>query len=344
MQKVNITQLAQKAGISISTISRAINPETRGKVAAKTLKRIDSLLEQYSFTPNLAAQSLRKTSTKTIGLVFPYLPGIFYSPYYQHILAGVTDYLKATDYQFKMLLLSENKQKWDHYDFKTGERVDGLIFVHWFKYFSDLSMIENLGIPSTVINDLEDNPHLRFVGVDHRIGGQIAANCLYSAGHRKIAVLAGPQWSKDSEQRIAGFAGFLKKVDVELNQDLIVEADFLETRAYEQMDNLLKRGSQITAIFCCNDQMAYGAIRRLKELGKSCPEDISIIGYDDDPWSATFSPPLTTIHVPVYDLAKRAIQGLIYDLGEDLAQGVPSKPPVLLPVRLIERQSVKKIS
>lgn len=128
-----------------------------------------------------------------------------------------------------------------------------------------------------------------------------------------------------------------------LNPQWIVNADFLETRAYQQIDILFKNDSAITALFCCNDQMAYGAIRRLKELGKSCPEDISIIGYDDDPWSATFTPPLTTIHVPVYDLAKRAIQGLIYDLGEDPVSTAPLKPPVLLPVGLIERQSVRKL-
>lgn len=343
LQKVNITELAQKAGISISTISRAINPETRGKVAAKTLKRIDSLLEEYSFTPNLAAKSLRKSSTKTIGLVFPYLPGIFYSPYYHHILAGVTDFLKDTEYQFKMLLLSENRKKWDHYDFKTGERVDGLIIIHWFKYFSKISILENLGIPCTIINDLEDNDHVRFVGVDHVVGGQIAANCLYSAGHRKIAILTGPDWSRDSQQRVAGFEGFLKKVGVHLNPEFIVNADFLEARAYESIDSLFKKDSSITALFCCNDQMAYGAIRRLKELGISCPEDISIIGFDDDPWSATFNPPLTTIQVPVYDLAKSAIQSIIGDLRNENSAPIPPKQSLLFPVRLIERQSVKKI-
>ena len=344
LEKVNITELAHKAGMSISTISRAINPETRGKVAAKTLKRIDYLLEKYSFTPNLAAKSLRKSSTKTIGLVFPYLPGIFYSPYYHHILAGVTDFLKDTEYQFKMLLLSENQKKWDHYDFKIGERVDGLIIIHWFKYFSKISILENLGIPCAIINDLQENNRVRFFGVDHVVGGQIAANCLYTAGHRNIAILAGPDWSKDSQQRISGFLDFLKKVGIRVNPEFILTADFLETRAYEKIDSLFKKNSSITALFCCNDQMAYGAIRRLKELGISCPSDISVVGFDDDPWSATLHPPLTTIQVPVYELAKSAVQGLMGDLQSEDPKTLPARRPVLLPVRLIERHSVKKIS
>ena len=343
LEKVNITELAKKAGISTSTISRAVNPETRGKVAAKTLKRIDSLLEKYSFTPNLAAKSLRKSSTKTIGLAFPYLPGIFYSPYYHHILAGVTDFLKDTEYQFKMLLLPEDKKKWDHYDFRIGERVDGLIVVHWFKYFSKISILENFGMPCVVINDIEDNSCVRFVGVDHTIGGQIAANYFYSAGHRNFAVLTGPAWSKDSHQRVTGFEEFLKKFDIHVNPEFMIMADFLESRAYEEIDKFFKKKPPVTALFCCNDQMAYGAIRRLKELGIFCPENISIVGFDDDPWSATSTPSLTTIQVPVYDLAKRAIQSLIADLQNESFKASSRKQPLILPVRLVERQSVKKI-
>ena len=342
LQKVNITELARKAGVSISTISRAVNTETRGKVAASTLRKIDALLEKYSFTPNLAAKYLRKVSTKTIGLVFPYLPGIFYSPYYHHILAGVTDFLKNTDYQFKLLLLSENKD-WDQYDFKIGERVDGLVIVHWFKYFKEISVLENLGIPCVVINDIQLDTQIPFIGVDHEIGGQIAANCLYSAGHRNIAIMAGPTWSKDNQQRIKGFTGFLNTVGITVSDSRMITADFLELKAYQQTDKLFKNDRSVTALFCCNDQMAYGVIRRMKELGISCPDQVSVIGFDDDPWSATHNPPLTTIQVPVYNLAQSAIQTLISSLQNQRSDVDPAQDPIFLPIRLIERQSVKKI-
>lgn len=346
-RKVNITELARKANLSISTISRAVNAETRSKVAPRTLKKIDALLEKYSFTPNLAARTLRKSTTKTIGIVFPYLPGIFYSPYYQHILSGIADTLQGSEYQFKMLLLDQDPQKWDHYDFKIGERVDGLIIIHWFKYFSSISVLEQLGIPCVIINDIENTKrakHARFVGIDNVLSGQIAAHYLYAAGHRKIAVMAGPLWSKDSDQRLEGFQEYLNKNGLGLDPRWIVRADYLEHFAYQKIDQLFKDINQITAIFCCNDQMAYGTIRRLRELGIFCPQDVSVLGFDDDPWSENFEPPLTTLRVPVYQLAKRAIQTLIDDLKiEDPFENRGIFDPEFLPVQLIERQSVKKI-
>ncbi len=341
--KVNIKVIAQKAGVSPATISRAMNPETRGKVARATLMRIEKLVQEYAYTPNFAAKSLRKLATKTIGLVFPYLPGIYYSPYYQHILSGISDYLKETDYQFKLLLLKGDNPKWNQYDFRAGERVDALIITHWFMFFSDKSIFENLEIPSVIINDIESDVSARFFGVDHFIGGQIAAHHLCSLGHRRIAILTGPSWSKDSQQRVLGFQTYLRKNGTEVPADLILSGDFLETKAYAQMDVFLRKASDLTAIFCCNDQMAYGAIRRIKELGLYCPKDISIIGYDDDPLSTSFNPPLTTIHVPIYKIAQEASQYLVNCLkGDSLEKFTPGSS--LFPVHLVERQSVQKVN
>ena len=97
--------MAKKAGVSVATISRAMNEETRKKVSQETLIKIDRLVERCKYTPSLAAKNLRKTSTKTIGVVFPYVNNIFYSSYYTNILSGVANYLIGTEYQFKLILL-----------------------------------------------------------------------------------------------------------------------------------------------------------------------------------------------------------------------------------------------
>ena len=341
--KITIKEIANQVGVSPSTISRAVNTETRNKVAPNTLRKIDKVVCKYGYTPNLAAKTLRKNTTRTIGVVFPYFSGIFLSPYYAYVLSGVADFLLTTDYQFKTLLLKGEQNRWDHYDFKSGERVDGLVVTHWFKFFSQKSILERMNVPCVIINDYDKNIKTHFVCVDHYLGGKIAANHLYSLGHRNMAVILGPSWSKDSQQRLEGFQSFLKGRGIRLNPDLVLRADYQEQIAYERVEQLLKKKIKFTAIFCCNDHMAFGVIRRLKELGISCPEDISVVGYDDAPQAAFFTPPLTTIHVPVYDLAKEAARSLLNHLKE----GNPTKRFVgqtLLPVRLMGRNSVQKIS
>ena len=342
-KKINIYEIAKMANVSIATVSRVINPEMRQKVAPDTLRKLDRLIEKYGYTPNLAAKSLNSQSTKTIGVVFPYLPGIFYSDYYNHILSAVSDSLMNTRYQFKLLLLKLEANKWDQFDFKAGERVDGLLITHWFKIFSKKSVLEKIKIPCIVINDIDKSIKTQFIGVDHYLGGQMAANHLYANGHRRISIIAGPDWSFDSSQRVEGFKNFFRKKGVEINPAMIIKADFLEHAAYSAIEKLLKVDPHMTAIFACNDQMAFGAMRRLKEIGISCPEETSVIGFDDEKEAQKSIPPLTTIRVPVYDLAKEATQILIKHLQSEHFQK-PLRGVIELPIQLIQRNSVKNIN
>lgn len=342
-KKINIYNIAEKAGVSIATVSRAMNPETRVRVAPATLKKIEKYVRQYGYTPNQAAKNLAMTETKTIALVFPYLPGIFYSNYYSHILAGVSDTLRDSGYQFKLLLLKEEEGRWDRYDFQAGERVDALLLTHWFKYFQDASFFKTTKIPCVILNDIDPKLPVRFVGTDHQLGGRIAANYLYSLGHRRVAVMSGPSWSLDSRSRLQGFQAFFKENGCAIPADGIMEGDFLESTAYAKTDELLQKVPEITAVFACNDQMAFGIIRRLKERGMACPDTISVMGFDDEIAAQSYDPALTTVHVPVYDMAVEGTRLLL----DCLKNAVPAKEfcgVSTLPVRLVERKSTIKIS
>jgi len=338
--KLTIKDMAKKAGVSVATISRAMEPHTRPKVAPHTLKRIDALIKKYGYTTNLAAKHLRQTVTKTIGIVFPYVPGIFYSEYYTHILAGVTEYLLETDYRFKMLLLKEGSW-WDDYNFQAGEGVDGLIIVHWFKIFSNQGALQRVDVPYVLINDFDPQIKAQFVAADQVLGGRLAAEYLYTNGHRQMAVLTGPAWSVDSRLRLEGFKGFLKEKGIVLAEDLVKEAGYLEHQAYESAMGLIKNEKRITAIFCCNDQMAFGVLRRLKDLGLECPKDISLLGYDDELRASLCTPSLTTIRVDIVHLAKEAARIILSNL-----KSIDNKEftTFLSQPTLIERQSVKKIN
>lgn len=341
-KKLTIYEMAKKARVSIATISRALNPETRSKVSPETLEKINVLFRKYQYTPNLAAKNLSKASFKTIGLLLPHHAGIFLEDYYSKILAGTADSLLASDYHLKMVMLKCQKNKWDKYNFKFGEGVDGLIVTHWHAFFSHPSAFEKINVPCIVISDPEPKTRVHFVSGDHLQGGRFAAEYLYSKGHRKIAIFTGPLCSVDSGLRVKGFQSFFLEKGISLDPELVLCGEFQEEKAYQITEVLVQKRRDITAIFCCNDNMAFGVLRKLAELRMACPDQISVLGYDDDQRASTTHPPLTTIRVPVYDLAKEAGNRLIRYLDEKDPKAFFYQE-TLMPVNLVERKSVKRI-
>ncbi len=340
---LNIRDIARKAGVSVATISRAINPETRCKIAPKTLISVDALIRKYGYTPNLSARNLNKTSTKTIGVIFPYFSGLFYHSHYVNILAGVSDALLTTDYQFKTLLLRGEKEKWDHYDFKKGEHVDGLIIEHWPYFFSDKSILENMKIPCVVISDLRRNVKTFFACGDQIAGGRKVAEYLFGLGHRHFSVLTGLDTSTDSQLRLKGFCDYLKAKGVSLNGRWIIRADYREDMAYERVGEVFKERTRPTAVFCLNDQMAIGVLWKLKGLNIDCPKEVSVVGYDNEIRGQLCRPSLTSVNVPLYDLAAEGVRRIISHLKSPAA-AKPLTGHVLYPVELIVRGSTQKAS
>ena len=337
---VTIYEISRRAGVSIATVSRAVNPQTRHKVAPETFRAITALVDKYGYTPNLAARHLGGSTFKTIGLVMGYFRGLFFSDYHTKVLAGVADALLDTDYVFKLIMVKPTPKKWDRYNFKIGEGVDGLIVTHWPTFFSKASVLEALDVPCVVINDPEHGVRAYFTGGDNVLGGKLAARYLYAKGHRRIVVVAGPSWSSDSALRLRGFKAFFRTCGGRVRLT-VVPGEFDRGQARSAAHALLKTDRSITAFFSCNDDMALGVLEALRELHVRCPEDISVMGYDDDARAQTAEPSLTTIRVPLYDIAKTGANRLVrYLTGEDTA-GFAGRQ-TLFPVELVERQSVRQ--
>lgn len=337
-----IHELAKKCGVSVATVSRALNLETRSKVAPGTARRIDELVKKHRYTPNLAAKNLRKTSFRTIGVLIPHLSNVFSSSYYQKILSGVSDTLLESDYHFKLILLNTRKGKWDDYQFRSGEGVDGLVVTHWPVFFSSKESVQNFNLPCAIINDPEKNMKAYFVAGDNISGGELAARHLLSKGHRKIGVMTGAAWSSDSRQRLEGFQKELKKHGVMVRPDCIVSADFMRSKAFDRVESLLVNQKKLTALFCLNDDMAMGVLDKLKQMKIDCPGQLSVVGYDDE-WNCQYAEPaLTTVHVPIYEMARDAGKRLLDYLNRPKGWKVPFEGQTLFPVSLVERDSVRK--
>ena len=341
-QRVTIRDLSRTAGLSKATVSRALNPHTRHRVAERTRRRVDALAQQLGYTVNVAARHLASASCRTIGVVCSHAQGLFASPYHVQILSGVSDALVDTPYLFKLILLRCGSPRWDRYDFRAGEAVDGLIVTHWRSFFSSPKVLGRLGVPCVVVSDPEPGLQAYCVSGDHLLGGELAARHLYAKGHRRIAVLTGPADSYDSRLRVHGFRRFLRRQDAGVHV-MPLSGEFQREQArMVAMNFLRKRPDAVTAAFCCNDAMALGVLDALRQLGLSCPRDVSIVGYDDDPAAATSQPSLTTIRVPLYEVARDGTERLVRYLDQrqpkDFAGG-----QTLLPVMLLERSSVRQV-
>ncbi len=345
MRKMTIYEIAEKSGVSIATISRAVNTETRHKVAPDTLKKIERLVEQHHYTPNRSAVQLMRARFMTVGVLIPHHKGILLEPYYSKVLAGVADGLLDTDYKLKIVMLKCQKMKWDKYNFQTGEGIDALIVTHWRAFFSGKTFLEKSNIPCVILNDAEESKKMHFIAGDHLQGGRLAAEYLLAQGHRRFAVMAGPADSSDSDARLKGFREGLAKQKILLKPHQIMCGEFQEQKAADIMDNLLKANPSATAIFCLNDDMAFGVMRRLKELKVNCPHKISVMGYDNEPRGELFSPSLTSIQVPLYDMAygaaKQLAGHLVSNEKKDDENFLAGR--ILYPVELVRRKSVQRI-
>lgn len=338
-----IYEIAKRAGVSIATISRAINPETRSKVSPETLKHVEDLIAKCHYTPNFSAKFLTKQSYKTIGVIIPHLEGIFFSDYYSKILSGVSDGLMNTGYILKLILFKVGMPKYDYYNFRAGEGIDGLIVTQWPMYFSGKKILEGLKLPTIFITDPLESTQANFISADNRMGGEIAARYLYSKGHRKIIVVTGPQWSSDSQLRLKGFMDYMKKKGLHSDPSMILCGNYQKKKASEVVGEYLNKKTKATAIFCLNDFMALGVLDRLNKLGFSCPKDFSVMGYDDERGSRYANPPLTTIHMPFYEIAREAATQMTNYLDSNKSDKNVNMPKPLVSVGLVERHSVISI-
>ncbi len=338
---LTIYEIAEKAGVSIATVSRALNAETRSKVSPETLKRVDAVIAKHQYRPNLAAKGLTQQVYRTIGVMIPHGQGTFYNDYYVRILGGISDALLDTDYRFKMLMLKCH-EPWDRYNFRSAESVDGVIVTHWHAFFSDKKVFKQLGIPCVILGDPEKGLHAHIVSGDQAMGGRLAAEYFYQRGHRRMAVITGSPCSMDSAERLEGFQKFLKEKKITVDADLVVCGDFQEEKGKAAAVALLKTGKKFSALFCLNDAMAFGALAAFREQGIECPADISVIGFDDEARARESRPALTTVRVPLNEIARAA--ALI--LTAHLKAGKHERPfegqVTLLPVTLVERASVAK--
>src|SRR2546427_1297213 len=330
-KRSTIAEIAAQAGVSIPTISRVLNG--RPDVAPATRARIEQVLKESGYIRSSAAKGLRKGSSGIIDLVVPGLD----NPYVTEIVRGVEEALERSGLRLALSFTHDKSLGERQWLDKIADRAtEGAILVLAHGQSSRLDELRQRGIPFVVVDHRgELGPDVPSVGATNWAGGRVAVEYLLSLGHRRIAMIAGPASLRCSLDRVAGYRAALEAAGIPIDPELIRPGDFRLQSGYIQTSALLALPDPPTAIFAGNDLQAMGAYKALYLRNMHVPEQMSVIGFDDIPFTTIVSPSLTTVRQPLFEMGRIATSMLMRLIaGESL-----DSSRVLLPTTLITRES-----
>jgi len=296
-----IYEVSKLAGVSLATVSRVINNNTR--VSSKTRQKVEDAMQELGYRPNSIAQSLASNCTNSVGILVSELHG----PFFGQMMAGIEAELRAAG---KHVIITtghseEDKEK-EGIDFLISRNCDALI-IH-VEALTDEYLIEltkgktPIYFMSRIISELEEN----CIHLNNELGGYLAAKAVIAQGHTSIAYITGPEFKPDSQDRLAGHKRALAESNLPFNEDLYFIGDFKETGGSDGIKHFMNKQLSFTALVCANDEMASGAMTYAREHDFILPQDLSIIGFDNIIFSRHIYPKLTTIDNPVYEMGHMA--------------------------------------
>ncbi|TLM83327.1 LacI family transcriptional regulator [Pseudarthrobacter sp. NamE2] len=324
--RVTLAQLAEEAGVSLSTISKVLNG--RSDVSRKTRAKVEELLEEHGYKRRNAA-----SKSALLELVFPELE----SAWALEIIRGVENVAKANG--MSVILTESGTRKAPGAGWVEGvmaRRPAGVVLV-----FSDLPLeyrqqLESRSIPFVIIDPAGDPaPDVPSVGSANWAGGMMATRHLIELGHRRIAAISGPEDMMCSLARIDGYSSALNTAGIPIDRSLIRYGDFHVDGGRAHALELLQMKDRPTAIFAGSDLQALGVLDAARQLGLSVPQELSIVGYDDLQVARWSSPALTTVHQPLIEMAEEAAR-MVLRLREG---DRPQNPRLDLATSLVVRQS-----
>ena len=337
-----IKDIAEYTGVSATTVSNVIHGR-KNRVSKETVERIQDAIEKLGYVPNQFARSLVSSSSRVIALI-NYIPtkedAVFADESYQmSFLNAMETVLREHDYFF-MYRLVETVEELKY--FLQNWSVDGF-FVSGCKDPEFMNALKTVTTP-TVLIDSYIGGNERDVRHDDFEGGRLATSHLIEKGHKRIAFASTDiHDSRYMEQRYLGYLDALKSAGISPDESLVFESgvDIDSTRPVAEK---IAATDGVTGVVSTTDVMAAGLVAAFTDMGIAVPDDISIVGYDDTPLSRVITPRLTTIRQDIRQKAKTAALYMLKSLGREVeGEDLPSDGCIVLPVKLIVRDSVKEI-
>jgi len=305
MSPISIKDIARTAGVSHSTVSRALGDSSL--VSAETKARIQRLARDMGYSPDAQARSLVMGRTRTIGVVVTTIA----DPFIGEIVQAVES--TARDHGYTVILVSSNAEpdrEIRAVEMLWSKRVDGVIVTSSRIGALYHDYLERLGVPVVLINNRSRQGGLYTfaVNVDNRHGGCLATNHLIELGHRRIGYLTGPADHSDDLDRLAGYRQALAEAGIAFDPALVVPGTGRADAGEQALPVLMALQAPPTAVFCYNDVTAIGLMHAARQVGLSVPDDLAVVGFDDIPFALYNYPPLTTIAQPKPEMGKSAVE------------------------------------
>ena len=324
-----IDELARLSGVSRATVSRVING---GSVSERTRRRVQSVLVETNFRPNLAARSLASGRSGVVGVVMHIDSHLlFQDPYFGQLMQGMSGAL--ADVAAGMMLWLGNRSKEETLDtILSMGLLDGVIVT---AHNLDDPLVDGLlasSLPTVLVGHRKAARSASYVDVDNVHAADAMTTHLIGIGRRRVGHISGMRRTVAGEDRIAGYTRAMTRAGLPID-GLLVDGDFNTPSGAAGAEVLLDRGAD--AIFCANDSTALGALEVIRSRGLRIPEDVALAGFDDLEFASHMDPPLTTIRQGVRDQGAEAVNCLFQLIGD--RDGAPRR--VLLPTELVIRQS-----
>jgi DNA-binding LacI/PurR family transcriptional regulator len=330
-----LEEVAARAGVGRGTVSRVVNGSPQ--VSERTRVRVMRAVDELGYVPNMAARALVTRRTGAIALVISEPEErIFGEPFFAGVVRGITTVVGEASRQL-VLALVQTREQVDRLDtYLTPQHVDGVLMLSAHDADTLPSRIQGRGLPIVFCGRPGQVGEMSYVDVDNTGGAREAVTHLISSGRGVVALIAGPQDMIAGRDRLDGYRQALAAAGREVDESLVEVGDFSEVSGATAMTALLERRPDIDAVFAASDLMALGALRVLREAGRSVPTDVALVGFDDGPLAAVANPPLTTVHQPMEQLGREMALMLLAQISTG---GVAAPEQLVLDTSLVERAS-----
>ena len=323
-----IKEVAARAGVSVATVSRALNGI--GPVRKATYDRVIEAARALRFVPHSGARSLSTRTTHTVGLVLPELHGEFFS----EVIRGADLAARGRGYHLIVSGSHSNRDDMTAVVRAMRGRVDGLLLMSPEVAVDEIVRELPSSMPMVTVN--AQTKRFPSITIDNCGGARAVIKHLASLGHRRIAFIGGPAGNADAAERLRGYRKSCQSETIACSPELEMSGDFSEESGYAAALDILKLEPRPTAVFAANDAMAVGALFAFRERGLRVPEDIALAGFDDIPIARYVTPRLTTVTVAISDLGRRAFEMLLDSIGTKNGRRTPHET---LPASLVVRES-----
>jgi LacI family transcriptional regulator len=303
---VTIKDIADRAGVSKTTVSRVLN--RKPDVDEQTKNKIQEIIKETGYSPSLMAKNLATGKTNFLGLLVPTLT----HPWIMEVTQGIAEGIEDSEYELALFTTSNRNKNQELIEKAINSGLtDGLIVLLSSDNKDFLSQIHNRQFPIILIGDRFLSNDIACVTAANKNGSYLATRHLVELGHRRIGFVEGPPEFLCSRERLEGYKMALNDSGMQFDEHMVKYGDLLEESGFKAIAAWAESGNLPSAVFLSSDEMASGALRACKEAGLEVPENISIVGFDDIPKAAFIDPPLTTVRQPMRAMGKTGVEILI---------------------------------